>query len=121
MEATLPRHELSRRLLALIGTPGVPTPPNQLQLSDVARYIGRSLSTVRALARRRRDYTDTEQVLLSRMFHAVDRGELTVVKNTAGSRDVHRSKTPPQPVDVPRGTAAYGFEFTPTGPRLVRK
>jgi hypothetical protein len=117
---TMPRAELRRRLAACRLEPGeaphVKGRPQQLRLADVARYIGRSQVHIRNLAADKAEFTDRDQLLLSRMFLAVDRGELALVKTTKIA-ELERVK-PAKTEAAPQTGMRFGIDITASGPRL---
>lgn len=124
-EPTLPQQEIVRRLQALKSAHGGAGRNDgscdlRLRYVDVARYIGRSVSYVRALAFDELPMRAQEQLRLSRMFAAIDRGELQLVKEANQEPELRYGASRPARRDLKEERVSYGFEFTERGVKLRR-
>jgi hypothetical protein len=122
-EPTLPQQEIRRRLLALMETAAARTTgrnrqSTDLRVTDVARYIGRDTVAVTRMARGA-DMPAQDQLRMSKMLIAFERGDLVKTISTNG-KAVLDWKKPTQQPPVERRGHTLGIELTPTGPRFKR-
>jgi hypothetical protein len=115
---TLPQAEIRRRLMALkrSGKGRVPAiASTDLLFSDVAVYIGTSTGVISGIAHGMRAMTAQDQLRLSNLLMAVERGELAKVDKGNGRYALRRTQKA-RAVEVAR----MGIELGPHGPRFKR-